>query len=193
MTLVSRARSWLPLLPLLGLLAVTYWLNQQVQPEPAKPDPRLRHDPDAFMDNFSAVRFNRVGQTSYIMSAKKLEHYPDDDSTTLDAPQLTSVAVGRPSIHVVARRGTVANRGDEVFLHEDVEVLREASAEREQMTLETEYLHVIPDRDWADSNQPVLLRDPHNTINAVGLEMDNRQQTLKLLSQVRSTHERVRQ
>ncbi len=192
MTLVSRARSWLPLLPLLGLLAITYWLNQQAQPEPAKPDPRLRHDPDAFMENFSAVRFNRAGQTSYIMSAKKLEHYPDDDSSTLDAPQLTSVAVGRPPIHVVARRGTVANRGDEVFLHEDVEVLREASAEREQMTLETEYLHVIPDRDWADTDRPVLMRDPHNTINAVGLEMDNRQQTLKLLSQVRSTHERVR-
>jgi len=193
MTLANRARHWLPLLPLLGLLAVTYWLDQQVQPEPPRADPRLRHDPDAFMGNFTAVRFNHAGQTSFIMSAQNLKHYPDDDSTTIDAPQLTSLAEGRPPIHVVARRGTVTNRGDEVFLYEDVEVLREASPEREQMTLETEYLHVIPDRDWADSNQPVLLRDPHNTIHAVGLEMDNRRQTLKLLSQVRSTHERVRQ
>lgn len=193
MTLASRARPWLPLLPLLALLAITYWLNQQAQPEPPKADPRLRHDPDAFMENFSGVRFNEAGQTSFITSARKLQHYPDDDSTTLEAPRLTSLAAGRPPIHVVAQRGSIANRGDEVFLHEEVEVLREASAEREQMTLETEYLHVIPDRDWVDTDQPVLLRDPHNTINAVGLEMDNRRQTLKLLSQVRSTHERVRQ
>jgi len=31
MTLASRARYWLPLLPLLVLLGATYWLNQQVQ------------------------------------------------------------------------------------------------------------------------------------------------------------------
>jgi lipopolysaccharide export system protein LptC len=188
MTLASRARYWLPLLPLLGLLGVTYWLNQQVQPEAAKPDASQRHDPDAVMENFSAVKFNEQGQPRFIMAAKRLQHYPDDDSTTLEVPRLTTLSADSPAIHIIAKRGTVSSRGDEVFLHDEVEVLREASADREELTLLTDYLHVVPDKNWADSNRPVTIVDAHNTVHAIGLEMDNNARTLKLLSQVRSEH-----
>ncbi len=188
MTFVSRARYWLPLLPLLGLLGVTYWLSKQVQPGPGKPDSSKRHDPDAIMENFSAVRLSEQGTPRFIMAAKKLRHYPDDDSTTLEVPRLTSLSAEQPPIHIIARQGTVSSRGDEVFLHQDVEVLREASAQREELTLHTEYLHVVPDRDWADTDRPVTIVDAHNTVHAIGLEMDNKARTLKLLSQVRSEH-----
>lgn len=192
MTLASRARYWLPLLPLLGLLGVTYWLNLQVLPEAEKANGSKRHDPDAIMENFSAVKYNTQGAPRFIMAAKKMQHYPDDDSTTLEVPRLTTLSAGQPAIHVIARRGTVSNRGDEVFLYEDVEVLREASADREELTLHTEFLHVIPDRDWADTDHPVTIVDAHNTIHAIGLEMDNDARTLKLLSQVRSEHVPIR-
>ncbi len=188
MTFASRARYWLPLLPLLGLLGVTYWLNQQVQPEAAKPDGSKRHDPDAIMENFSAVKYNAQGTPRFIMAAKKMQHYPDDDSTTLEVPRLTTLSPDKPSIHIIAKRGTVSSRGDEVFLHDDVEVLREASADRDELTLQTEFLHVVPDRDWADTDRPVTIVDAHNNIHAIGLEMDNNARTLKLLSQVRSEH-----
>jgi len=188
MTLVSRARHWLPLLPLLGLLGVTYWLNQQVRPEPAKAPGGLRHDPDAIMENFSAVRLNEEGGPRFIMAAKRMQHYPDDDSTVLEVPRLAMLSAGQPPIHIVARQGTVSGKGDEVFLHGDVEVLREASAQREELTLHTEYLHIVPDSDRADTDRPVTITDAHNTVHAVGLEMDNKTRILKLLSQVRSEH-----
>ncbi|HEU0219189.1 MAG TPA: LPS export ABC transporter periplasmic protein LptC [Gallionella sp.] len=188
MTFASRARYWLPLLPLLGLLGVTYWLNQQVQPEPAKPDGSKRHDPDAIMENFSAIKLNEQGVPHFIMAAKKMQHYPDDDSTTLEVPRLTTLSAGHSAIHIIARQGIVSSKGDEVFLHHDVEVLREASAQQEEFTLHTEYLHIIPDRDWADTDRAVTIVDAHNTVYATGLEMDNKARTLKLLSQVRSEH-----
>lgn len=192
MTFASRARYWLPLLPLLGLLGTTYWLNQQVQPEAEKTDGSKRHDPDAVMENFSAVKYNTQGKPRFIMAAKKMQHYPDDDSTTLEVPRLTTLSAKQPAIHVIAKRGTVSSRGDEVFLYDDVEVLREASADREELTLQTEFLHVVPDRDWADTDRPVTIVDAHNTIHAIGLEMDNNARTLKLLSQVRSEHVPIR-
>ncbi len=188
MTFASRVRYWLPLGPLLGLLAITYWLNQQVQPEPDKPDGSKRHDPDAIMENFSAIRLNEQGVPRFIMAAKKMQHYPDDDSTTLEVPRLTSLSAEQPPIHIIARQGNVSSKGDEVFLYHDVEVLREASTEREELTLHTEYLHIVPDRDWADTDRPVVIVDAHNTVHAIGLEMDNNARTLKLLSQVRSEH-----
>lgn len=189
MTFATRARYWLPLFPLVGLLAVTYWLDQQVRPESNAGDGKLRHDPDAIMENFTAVRMNELGAPRSILVARKMLHYPDDDSTTLEAPRLTTLSPGRPAIHAVARNGLLSSGGEEVFLHQDVEVLREASAERAELTLQTEYLRVVPDRDWADTDRPVTIFDAGNTIHAVGLEMDNRERTLKLLSQVRSIHE----
>jgi lipopolysaccharide export system protein LptC len=189
MTFASRARYWLPLLPLLGLLGVTYWLDQQVRPESLKVDAVQRHDPDAVMENFSAIKMDEQGAPRFIMAAGKMLHYPDDDSTTLEAPRLTSLSAEHPAIHVVARRGVIAGKGDEIFLREDVEVLREASATRGELTLQTDYLRVVPERDWADTDHAVAIFDGRNTIHAVGLEMDSRARTLKLLSQVRSVHE----
>lgn len=188
MTLASRARHWLPLLPLLGLLGVTYWLNQQVQPEPDKPGNGERHDPDAIMENFSAVRLNELGTPHFIMAAKKMQHYPDDDSTLLEVPRLTMLSAGHPAIHLIARQGIVSSKGDEVFLHDDVEVLREASPRQSELTLHTEYLRIVPEREWADTDRAVAIADARNIIHAVGLEMDNKARTLKLLSRVRSEH-----
>ncbi len=188
MTFASRARHWLPLLPLLVLLGAAYWLNQQVRSEQVKPDGGKRHDPDAIMENFSAIKLNKQGAPRFIMAAKKMQHYPDDDSTVLDVPRLAILSAEHPVIHLIARQGAVSSKGDEVFLHNDVEVLREASVRQEELSLHTEYLHIVPDRDWVDTDRAVTMVDAHNTVHATGLEMDNKARTLKLLSQVRSEH-----
>lgn len=188
MTLASRARYWLPLLPLLGLLGITYWLNLQVRPEPAKPDNGKRHDPDAIMENFSAVKLDEQGVPRFIMAAKKMQHYPDDDSTTLELPRLTTLSAVHPTIHTIAQRGIVSSKGDEIFLHGDVEVLREASGQRSELTLQTEYLHILPNEDIANTDRAVTIADAGSTTHATGLEMNNKARTLKLLSKVRSEH-----
>lgn len=188
MTFASRARYWLPLLPLLGLLGITYWLNLQVMPEPAKPDNGKRHDPDAIIENFSAIKLNEQGAPRFIVAAKKMQHYPDDDSTTLELPRLTTLSAGRPAIHAIAKRGIVSSRGDEISLHGDVEVLREASGQQSELTLQTEYLHIVPDRDIATTDRAVTIVDARSTLSATGLEMDNKARILKLLSKVKSEH-----
>ena len=188
MTFFSRARYWLPLLPLIGLLGITYWLNQQVQPEPSKPDSSKRHDPDAIVENFSATNLNEQGAPSFIMAAKKMLHYPDDDSTTLEEPRITLLSTGQPAIHASARSATVSSKGDEVILHDEVEVQREASKKQDGYKLQTQYLRIFPDKNLADSDRAVTIVDAHNIIHATGMELDNNTRTLKLLSQVTSDH-----
>lgn len=188
MTFASRARHWLPLLPLFGLLAFTYWLNQLTRPEPGKPDNGKRHEPDAIIENFSAIKLNEQGTPQFIMAAKKMLHYPDDDSTTVEVPHLTSLSIGRPAIHAIARRGVISSKGDEVFLHEDVEVLREASASQNELRVQTEYLHFFPEQGLANTDRTVTILEANNTVQATGLEMDNTARTLKLLARVRSEY-----
>lgn len=188
MTFSSRARYWLPLMPLIGLLGVTYWLNQQVQSGPATPDSSKRHDPDAIVEDFSATSLDEQGAPSFIMAAKKMLHYPDDDSTILEEPRITMLSPGQPAIHAVAKNATISSKGDEVILHDDVEVLREASERQDSFKLQTEYLRIVPDQNLADSDRAVTLIDAHNIVHATGMELDNKTRTLKLLSRVRSDH-----
>jgi len=76
MTFASRARYWLPVLPLLALLGGTYWLDLQAQPDPEKADNKERGDPDAIMENFSAVQLNKQGQPRFTIAAGRMQHYP---------------------------------------------------------------------------------------------------------------------
>jgi len=188
MSFATRVRRWLPLLPLLGLLGATYWLNQQVQPEPPKPDSSTRHDPDSIVENFSAVRLNRQGTAHFIMSAKRMLHYPDDDSTILEAPRVTLLAENRPTMLATARTGTISSKSDELFLEGDVEVLRDAGIQQDRFRLQTEYLHFIPDQDMVNSNRAVTLVDANTTVTAIGLELNNKTRSIKLLSNVRSVY-----
>jgi lipopolysaccharide export system protein LptC len=184
----TRVRHWLPVLPLLALLGATYWLDQQVQPELAKPDSGMRHDPDSVVENFSAMKLNEQGTPHFIMNAVKMLHYPDDDSTELESPRLTLLADDRPTVFATAKTGIISSKGDEYFLQGDVEMLREAVEQQDRLKLQTEYLHFIPDQDLVKSSLAVTLVEAHTTVNAVGMELNNKTRTIKLLSKVRSEY-----
>ncbi len=188
----EKARAWLPLLPLLLLLAATYWLNQQVQPLP-QIQSQQRHDIDYVVENFSAVTLNMQGQPRFTLVAEKLWHYPDDDTTHLQMPHITSLYADRPPTLTTAQTGMVSSKGDDVFLYDEVRVTRPATDDLGEQRFATDYLHVIPDRDWAETNQSVVMTNNYNIIRAVGMELDNKARTAKLLSRVRATHEHVPQ
>ncbi len=189
LSILDRLRAWFALLPLLFLLAAAYWLNQQVQPLPPKPDSSKRHDPDFIVNNFSAVTLNEQGTPRFMIAAQKMLHYPDDDSTHLEAPQITSFSADRPALYASASKGTISGKGDEVFLRDDVKLIRAASAGQSELAFTTNYLRVIPERDLADTDQPVMITDAHHRIDAIGMQLDNKTRTIKLLAQVRSEHD----
>lgn len=186
---VERLRAWSALLPFLLLLAATYWLNQQVQPLATKPDASKRHDPDYIVDNLSTTTLDEKGVPHFTMTAQQMRHYPDDDSTDMVEPRLTSLYADRPPVHVSAKRGEVSSKGEQVFLHDNVKVVRDADAERSRMVLTTSYLHVLPDSDLADTDRPVHIVDDSNVVDAVGMKLNNRTGVIQLLAHVSSTHE----
>jgi lipopolysaccharide export system protein LptC len=189
---LHRLREWSPLLPLLLLLGATYWLNQQVQPMPPKPDGSKRHDPDFIVSKLVATTLSQQGAPHFILLAQKMVHYPDDDSTHLDNPQLSSLYPDRPPVYTSAREGEISSKGNDVYLHDDVKIVRAASPTQSEMTLTTTYLHAVPDLDLIDTDRPVTMTDAHTVIHAVGMTFDNQARVMKLLAQVRSQHEIIR-
>jgi lipopolysaccharide export system protein LptC len=185
----ERLFAWLPLLPLLLLLAATYWLNKQVRPLTSASNASLRHDPDYIINNLTATTLDARGKPRFTMSAQKVWHYPDDDSTHLDSPQLVSMLADSPPMRTSALRGTISSKGDEIFLYDDVRIVRPAYAKQSTQTFSTNYLHVIPDRETADTDRLVTMSNASTSMEAVGMELDNKARTVKLLSRVKSTYE----
>jgi lipopolysaccharide export system protein LptC len=172
---------------LLLLLGGAYWLNQQLQPLPARDDPKKRHDPDAISGRITISTLDSRGQLHHTLSAQGMTHYPDDDSIYFDQPRLTSHSPGQPSSHVSANQG-VSLQQEEILLNGDVRVIRDASAGYGERVFTSPSLRVLPEQDYAETDQAVTLTDDHNRIHAIGMKMDNRAHTVQLLSQVRSEH-----
>ncbi len=186
--MMERLRSWLPLVPLILLLGATYWLNLQVQSSDTRSNKNLRHDPDYIIDNFVATTLDQNGKIHFVMSAKKLWHYPDDDTTHLELPRLESMSAEHPPMRMAALNGEISSKGDEVFLRNEVTIVRPAHADKNELTFSTNYLRVVPQQDIADSNQPVKMVDADTTLNAVGMELDYKAHTIKFLSRVRTEY-----
>ncbi|HKB61058.1 MAG TPA: LPS export ABC transporter periplasmic protein LptC [Gallionellaceae bacterium] len=188
-TLLDRLRAWSALVPLLALLAATYWLSQQVLPLPPAPDYKARHDPDVIITDFSAVALGNSGAPRYLLAAREMKHYPDDNSTDLIAPRLTSPFRNAPPIRITADRGTVDHNGSEIFLHDNVVIVRDASAKQGQMKITTSYLHVAPNDETADTDRPVTITTEHSLTTAKGLTLNSATRVLTLLAQVRAQYE----
>ena len=186
MTFGSRVRSWLPILPLLGILAVSYWLDQQTQPDEQKTGGRKQHTPDAIVDNLKAVTLDQQGTPHFIMSAKQLVHYADDDSTTLDEPDITALAPMRPDVHMTSRNGALSSKGDVIELTDGVKIVRAASPNRSELVIQTEYLKVVPDLQTAQTDRAVTMTDADGRLSSVGMDMDNKAQIIKFLAQVKA-------
>lgn len=180
----SRWLAWVPVMMVAVLAALTWWLDQRV----AGLNPGRQggaHEPDFIIEQFNARRLNAEGTERYAMQATKLVHYRDDSSATVESPRMTDYAPGKAPLSINARSGRLSSDASDAYFYDAVEVRRGAWGTHEPMSLTTDFLHVIPDRDLVITDRPVVLTNGNSVIRSVGLEFDNRAHTLKLLGRVR--------
>ncbi len=181
-----RPTSWLPLAALALLVGLTLWLDQLVQ-APAKRSVAVRHDPDLMVENFNARKLGEDGRVLYTLAARKMVHYPDDDSAHLERVKLESHEPGRPRMTITADTGRVEQGGDRVWIEGHVVVVREGDARSEPARVTTERLLVLPERGIARTQEEVTVESPSGRAVAHGLELDNQLRILKL-DRVRATY-----
>ena len=179
-------------LALLALLALlTFWIQHTVQPPAPKLDGSNRHDPDYILNNFVTTKTDTLGNLRYRLVASEMKHYPDDDSTELQHPHLTRYDPGMPSTEIEGQRGFVSSNGENVQFLDNVKVMLQASKDRGEMVVLTEYLNVEPKKDLVTTDRPVVITQaPKTVIHAIGMVYDKKQQTVKLLKNVQAHYER---
>ncbi|MBA2350823.1 MAG: LPS export ABC transporter periplasmic protein LptC [Burkholderiales bacterium] len=187
--MIRRLASWFPLALLGALAAVAFWLEYTVQPPITGGNGKLRHDPDYIIENFSALRMGEDGHPLYKLAAEKLIHYPDDDTSHLQEPDFVHYDPETAPLRITSDTALVTGDGENAYFSDDVRVVREPYARNSELTITTDYLHVIPEKHLAKTDKPVTMVEANTTIKAVGLEFDNEARTVKLLSRVNGRYE----
>jgi lipopolysaccharide export system protein LptC len=181
-----RPTTWLPLAALALLVGLTVWLNQLVQAPGTRADGSLRHDPDLIVESFNAKKLGEDGRVLYTLAAKKMVHYPDDDSALLESVTLEAFEPKQPRMTLTADRGRLEQKGERVWVEGNVVITRDGDAKNESARLMTDKLLVLPDEGIARTRSEVRMESASGNAVASALELDNRARTMKL-ERVRAT------
>ncbi len=191
MTMGTRSAILFPLVLLTMLALLTFWINKSVQPRAQKIDGSGRHDPDYVMSNFVTTQTDINGALRYKLAATEMKHFPDDDTTDLQRPRYTQFAADKPYTQVEGLHGRMSSNGDKVELFNNVKITRQAFAGKGEMTVETDFLTILPNDEIVSTDKPVLIRQaPKTVIHATGMLYEKKNNTMTLLHKVRAHYER---
>jgi lipopolysaccharide export system protein LptC len=170
-----------------GLAALTMWLERTVQ-APARAQPNaLEHDPDFIVERFIATSHDKSGRPESRLTARRMTHYPDDETTELEEPRLVQFRDQGPPVRISAERGTVTRDGEEVRLYGNVLVVRDATKGRPALPMETTYLQVFPKQDVVRTPEAVVITEGESRLTGVGLDYNTRTRQLELKARVNGT------
>ena len=172
-----------PLALMFTLAALTFYLERTVRDE-ATPSPLRRHDPDYLVSNFTTTTY-RNGAAESILSAAKMVHFPDDDTTELTAPRVVQSKPKEPRIVVSADRGLLSRSGEEIFLYDNVQLVREALEGAPEARMTTSFLHVVRDRSLARTDREVKIVEDSRSLQGRGMEYNYESGQLMLHADVR--------
>lgn len=176
----GRAIQWVPIGLLLILVVLTLWLNRLVQSNPGRNNGQERHDPDVIIESFSAQKFSQTGEVHYTLSAKKMTHYPDNDSALLESIQFSATPPSQQRFSAEAKQGVLFDGGDRVVIEGDVTVRSEGDANTNTpaLTLKTPRLTILPNENIARSDAGVSVEGAGSRMTADSFVLNNETRTL---------------
>jgi lipopolysaccharide export system protein LptC len=146
----------------------------------------IQQEPDYIIKGLNAQHYNAQGQLDRLIKADGAHHYPFDDSTQLDNPNLTLHQAAQPQWQVSAKKGTL-NQDDILELNGRVQVTplqQNAGA----FSLSSPHLSIDLEQQIADTDKPVIISSPSTKLTATGMNLDMVKQQATFKSTVQGTH-----
>jgi lipopolysaccharide export system protein LptC len=180
----DRAALLAPLMLMILLAGITYWINQIVQADGQRKP--LRHDPDYIITDFNVRRFDVNGILQHTLIADKMVHYPDDDTSVVTSPHLINHR--QPVTEIFARQGLVGTQAKQIDFVDDVRVVRQGATGQALATvMETRLLTVFPDDEIGHTLTPVTITQGKSIITGNRLELNNKSGIAVLIGRVTGT------
>jgi lipopolysaccharide export system protein LptC len=184
---MPRSESWLPILLLAALAAISVWLTQAMKVRAPSPATELKHEADSMMESFTATQYDPSGQVRSVLRAQKMLHYPDDGSSKLLGLQFEGREPGQAPFSVRSKEGFVSRDHKDVFFFGEVRAVQESATGQPPLVVLTDKLHVRPEEGTASTDQAVRIEQGDSTATASSLEISNKTRIAKL-THVRSIY-----
>lgn len=131
------------------------------------------NDPDLYMSNASLTQFDEQGAIRHRIQASKFTHYPASDITTLMSPKITLYKDSAPPWTIKSNAGRILpeqeEKGRTLELWDSV-LIERARSEMEFVTIRSENLTVLPEQDYAETDQTVIIDDNTGRTVASGMK-----------------------
>lgn len=166
--------SFFPLLLVLFLAALSYWLAIVATGNDEDRSGQFRHDPDAYTKDFTVRTFNDQGVKRDVLSGTYAEHYPDDESTMIQKPRLVhNNDANVPASTLRANVAYINSDQSEIDLQGDVVGNRPAYGDRKSLTFLTSQITVFPDEERAETTRRVKIYEGKSWMAGTGFDADN--------------------
>ena len=95
-----------------------------------------------------------------------------------------------PISNITGDSGEIINMGQEIIVKNNVVLTRLGTKAKKKMSLYTNQLNIIPSEDIVFSKKAVkIIQEPNIEVDGVGMKYDKKENTLKLLSNVKVHYE----
>lgn len=145
-------------------------------------------EPDAFMENVVATIFSKQGKPKMKIVTSKLVHYTENDMTHLSEPVLTLYRQSPQPWRITANHAKAIQGVDKVDFWGNVIIRHAADFNGPTTLIRTPSLTVFPNKQVAETREPITLAQPHTLIKAVGMYADIITGNIQLLSQTRGEY-----
>lgn len=143
---------------------------------------------DFYATNTYTVQYQADGKLHYELTADKVEHVKASDITLMTSPNMSLFRGTELPWKIRSEHGEVSPGGVEVELIDKVRVER-TDAKGRPTILTTSRLTVIPEKEYAQTQQAVRIDAANGVTTAQGMKAYMNDGRMLLLSNVRGQHE----
>ena len=180
---------WKLAIILIVVAGFSYWTLEKLTGDDVSKLSKLAHYPDYYMENFTTLTMNQDGTPKNRLTGVYMAHYPDDNTTELDEPELEIFRKDKPPIIVNADKGWVTSNNEVVLLSGNVYLHQNDEFGELKLELITEDARVLVDQKYAETDKNATLIVKRSVTNSIGMRAYLQEQRMEFLSNVQTTIE----
>lgn len=146
--------------------------------------------PQIIMERTQLIQFDTNGTMAHRLQSERLLSEQDSGLVYVSEPTIGIDPNRSDSWEALSQTGTYDQKTKAMQMSGDVVLIRK-QPEDDPITISTEVLNYYPDRNFADSDSPVIIQTTGHKIETIGMSVDFKASEYKLKSQVRSRHDPI--
>ena len=176
---------------ILFIAGLSNWLSHEVNKELTDDQKNTSSAADFYLKNFNSKQMTSDGFVKYTLQGEDMKNYKHSEKTFLSRPLFIKFDQNNPISNITGDSGEIINMGQEIIVKNNVVLTRLGTKAKKKMSLYTNQLHIIPSEDIVFSKKAVkIIQEPNIEVDGVGMKYDKKENTLKLLSNVKVHYEK---